>query len=125
MTFYKQTEIREYCIESLKDILKYTSLSDFKDRDINDLHDTVFNVSYYIVGRYNASQWMCSNAFDCIDTVKQYEEFNFGEAITDFSDPEKIVNMYVYIVGYEVIQDCFDEVVESAECIEMILADFL
>ena len=40
---------------------------------------------------------------------------NFGEPHTDFSSSEAVVNMYVYILGEEVIQDCFDEVIEKLE----------
>ena len=31
------------------------------------------------------------------------EEDNFGEVTTDITDPTKLVNMYVYIVGEELI----------------------
>ena len=37
--------------------------------------------------------------FECIRSIRDYELDNFGEVTTDFSEPEKVVNMYTYIVG--------------------------
>ena len=44
-------------------------------------------------------------AFDVINFIKEYEQDNFGEVYTDLSDPEKIVNMYAYIIGEEIVSD--------------------
>ena len=41
--------------------------------------------------------------FEVIEVIKEYEQSNFGEVSTDLSDPEKIVNMYTYIVGEEIV----------------------
>ena len=30
---------------------------------------------------------------------------NFGEVNTDLSEPERVVNMYTYIVGEEIVND--------------------
>ena len=35
--------------------------------------------------------------------IKEYEQNNFGEVSTDFSDPEKVANMFAYIVGEEIL----------------------
>lgn len=73
-----------------------------------DLHNELFNQDYYIIGRYDAEQWLQNNGgiFNCIETVKEYEKSNFGECSTDLSEPEKIVNMMVYIIGEEVLSEC-------------------
>ena len=44
-------------------------------------------------------------AFNIIGIIKDYEKDNFGEVTTDLSDPEKVVNMYVYIVGEDIVND--------------------
>ena len=44
-------------------------------------------------------------AFEIIRTVKEYEEENFGEVGTDLSNPERVVNMYTYIVGEQVVSN--------------------
>jgi hypothetical protein len=48
---------------------------------------------------------MGSFVFDIINTIKTYEEENFGEVTTDLSSPEKLVNMYAYIVGEQVVNE--------------------
>ena len=75
--------------------------SDFRD----DLHYHAFNTDYYIIGTYKAKQWIGEKAFDVINIIKEYEELHFGEVSTDLSDPEKVVNMYVYIVGEEIVNE--------------------
>ena len=44
--------------------------------------------------------------FEAIEEIKIYEQDNFGTVNTDLSDPEKVVNMYAYIKGEEILQDC-------------------
>ena len=52
----------------------------------------------------------------CIERLEEIaEEMNFGESHTDFSSSEAVVNMYTYVVGENIIQECFDEVVEKLE----------
>ena len=109
----KENEIREFCLERLEEIADYKGFEDFSEMDTSDLHHQIFNEDYYIVGYYQAEQWLGTDTFSVIAEIKDYEEMNFGESHTDFSSSEAVVNMYVYILGEEVIQDCFDEVVEK------------
>jgi hypothetical protein len=62
-------------------------------------------MDYYIIGTEKAINWMGSFVFDIINTIKTYEEENFGEVTTDLSSPEKLVNMYAYIVGEQVVNE--------------------
>ncbi len=70
-----------------------------------DLHNGLFNSDYYIIGYYQAEQWLINNTgvFNGISIIKEYEESNFGEVNTDLSSSEKVVNMLVYIAGEEVL----------------------
>lgn len=69
-----------------------------------DLHNEVFNTDYYIIGTYEAKKALEEyGVFDAIEKVQEYEKDNFGEVITDLSDPEKLVNMLYYIIGEEVL----------------------
>jgi fido (protein-threonine AMPylation protein) len=111
----KENEIREFCLERLEEIADYKGFEDFSEMDISDLHHQIFNEDYYIVGYYQAEQWLGTDTFRVIAEIRDYEEMNFGESHTDFSSSEAVVNMYVYILGEEVIQACFDEVVEKLE----------
>ena len=112
MTTYqdKQREIKEYCIERLKEIADYCGADDFKDYDVSELHNDVFNTDYYIVGRCQAKQWLGADAFDCIGDIQEYENLHFGECHTDLSEPEQVVNMWVYVQGYEIIEECHEDV---------------
>ena len=71
--------------------------------NIDDLHHDVFNTDYYIIGRYEATKWLGDQVFNVINIIKEYENDNFGEVNTDFSEAEKVVNMYVYIIGEEIV----------------------
>ena len=53
-------------------------------------------------------------AFGVINFIKDYEQDNFGKIYTDFSEPEKVVNMYVYILGEEIVADYLNELEEVA-----------
>jgi len=110
---YKKDEIKEYFddyIKENKEWFEEDSPNDWKD----DLHHNAFNTDYYIIGTYKATQWLEDQAFNVIGFIKEYEEFNFGEVLTDLSEPEKIVNMYVYIIGEEIVFDYLNELEEVA-----------
>jgi len=109
----KEQEIKEFCIERLKEIADYCGAEDFKDYDVSELHNEIFNTDYYIVGRYQAKEWLGTDAFDCIAEIQEYENLHFGECHTDFSEPEHVVNMFVYVKGYEIIDECFNDVCEN------------
>lgn len=73
-----------------------------------DLHNELFNTDYFIIGYYQAEQWLIANVgiFAAIEEIRQYENDNFGAVNTDFSSSEKVVNMYAYIKGEEILADC-------------------
>ena len=103
---YKKNEIKQYFNDCLKDYDKETLEELIKD---NELHHELFNTNYYIIGTYKAKQWLDNKVFDVIEFIKEYEQDNFGECYTDLSDPEKVVNMYVYIIGEEITYDYINE----------------
>ena len=37
--------------------------------------------------------------------IQEYENDNFGECNTELDNPEKVVNMYVYILGEHLMQE--------------------
>ena len=92
-------ELESYTIDILNDLKGY-----FTD-EVSELHNEIFNTDYYIVGTYEAKRWIGEYAFDIINTIKEYEQDNFGQVTTDLSDPEKVVNMYVYIVGEDILNN--------------------
>ena len=101
---YKYEEIQSYFDDYLKENLNYLKVN-YPTTYLDDLHHHAFNENYYIIGRYKAKQWLGDQAFDIINIIKNYEQDNFGEVNTEFSEPETVVNMYVYIVGEQIVQD--------------------
>jgi len=69
----------------------------------DDLHHHAFNADYYIIGSYQATKWLGEQVFNIIQFIKEYEQDNFGEVFTDFSEPESVANMYAYILGEQIV----------------------
>ena len=108
---YKKEEIKEYFDDYIKENEDWLKESKYwKD----DLHHHAFNEDYYIIGTYQAKEWLGNKTFDVINFIQDYEQDNFGEVYTDLSDPEKIVNMYTYIIGEEIVADYLQELEEVA-----------
>jgi len=70
----------------------------------DELHNRLLNEDYFIIGYWQAEQFLEGvGAFRAIGLVRDYEEMNFGEASTDFSCPEKVANMYAYVLGEQIL----------------------
>jgi hypothetical protein len=83
--------------------------------NVDDWHDIAFNQDYYIIGYYNAEQWLKEHdvsPFEVMAHIVEYEEDNFGEVTSSLDNAESVVNMYVYILGEEIIQDAINELGE-------------
>ena len=100
-------ELNKYVMESC--------VEDFSSTD-EDLHHKLFNKDYYIIGYYKAEQWLKKhnlNVFEAIAFVQDYERDHFGyDAVKSYTDAEKLVNMIVYIIGQEEI-DNFRETLQN------------
>lgn len=83
--------------------------SNYNDVDINDLHYHLFNEDYYIIGYYNAEQWLKKhniNIFQGISFVQDYEREMFGnDGMRNYDNAESLVNMIVYIIGEELLYE--------------------
>lgn len=97
---FKKDEIQEYFDDYIND-----QDMEWIKENIEDLHHHVFNTDYFIVGTYKATQWLDDQVFNVIEFIREYEDFYFGKVTTDFSNPEKVVNMYAYIIGEEIVND--------------------
>jgi len=74
----------------------------------DDWHFHAFNEDHYLIGYYNCEQWLARHnvsTFEAIETIREYEQDNFGEVHTKFDNAESVVNMYVYILGEEIIHN--------------------
>ena len=99
-TMYKYEELAAYYKEYILE-----NGYEWADEHKNDIHYYAFNENDYIIGTYKAKQWLSDRVFDVIEIIREYEQFNFGKVHTDFINPENIVNMYVYIVGEQIVND--------------------
>tara|TARA_R100001440_G_scaffold60324_2_gene80143 strand:- start:238 stop:585 length:348 start_codon:yes stop_codon:yes gene_type:complete len=108
MKHYKQSEIKNHFHTWLQETIEHQG-QDWINDNIDDLHHYAFNEDYYIIGTYQAKQWLGDHVFDVIETIKEYEQDNFGQVSTDLSCPEKIVNMYAYIVGEQIVYEYINE----------------
>tara|TARA_R110001606_G_scaffold41986_1_gene112749 strand:+ start:331 stop:660 length:330 start_codon:yes stop_codon:yes gene_type:complete len=100
MKYYKYTEIEEHFSDFLAE-----QPAEWIDSNIDDMHHHAFNTDYFVIGTWEAEQWLGQSVFEVIGVIKEYEQDNFGLVTTDFSNPENIVNMYAYIVGEVVVAD--------------------
>lgn len=94
------SELVNYAIDKLKDGVGNDSYG-------CGLHNVLYNEDYFIIGYYEAERWLETypGVFAAIEEIKEYEQNNFGEVNTDFSSSEKVVNMYAYIKGEEILQE--------------------
>ena len=92
------------------------------------LHHHAYNEDYFIIGRYEAEQWLSKHfgIFPAIEVIKQYEQDHFGEVTTDLSEAENVCNMLVYIIGEEILgesktlQDKWNNALDADDCTEII-----
>jgi hypothetical protein len=96
---FKKEEIKSYALEQIQELKKY-DLEEYNQLvQDGDLHNRLFNEDYYIIGTFEAKEWLQNKVFEVMEFVKDYEIDNFGESHTELTNPEKLVNMYVYILG--------------------------
>jgi hypothetical protein len=97
---YQQKEdVKEYIIQQLNDDVGI-------NQHISDLHHYLLNEDYFIIGSYRAEQWLKkddSSIFEAIETIKDYEQSNFGQVSTDLSSSENVANMLAYILGEQIL----------------------
>jgi hypothetical protein len=101
-----EAEIKQHILDDIEETI---------DLFDEELHHNLFNATHYIIGYYNAEQWLKGNTFEVIGIIRQYELDNFGEQYTDLSCPEKVANMFAYILGEEMIAELRDEHEEEDE----------
>ena len=90
-------DVKDYIIDQLSSDVGL-------DQNINDLHHYLLNQDYFIIGYYKSEQWLKKDSiFNAIETIKEYEQSNFGEVTTDLSSSESVANMLAYILGEEIL----------------------
>ena len=102
--YYKYDEIKN----ELLDYVENNNLSLSKALQDDDLHYKVYNSDYFIIGYYNAEQWLIKDdrnyTFEVLGYVQEQEEIALG-TIEKIDNAERLVNLYAYWLGYEVIAE--------------------
>tara|TARA_R100001443_G_C3286741_1_gene161783 strand:+ start:136 stop:441 length:306 start_codon:yes stop_codon:yes gene_type:complete len=81
-------------------------IEDYNNEDKN--HFTMFNEDYYIIGYFQAEDWLKKHdlgTFEAIRICNEYEEENFGEIQTTFDNAETLVNHLVYWYGQDICNE--------------------
>ena len=115
-TMFKYEEIKQYFLDYVKD--NYTNLKEALEDE--DLHHKVFNEDYYIIGYYQAEQWLIEDGknnfnnsqnmtFDVLGYVMEQEDLHLGEIHTVIDNAETLVNHYTYWLGREIIEEIREE----------------
>ena len=98
MELLKQ-DVKNYLIQQLNDDVGL-------DNDINDLPHYLINQDYFIIGYYQARKWLeKESVFEAIEKIRDYEESNFGEVSTDFSNEKQTANMLAYVLADEILNE--------------------
>ena len=99
------TTVNQELLSHIIDTIEDQDLTDF-----DDLHFHAFNEDYYIIGYFQAEQWLKKHdisPFEAIADIIEWEQFTIGESMLKPEDinAEKIANLYVYIKGEELLSD--------------------
>ena len=89
----------------MKDSVREELMQHINDTELESRnHFTMFNEDYYIIGYYNASEWLKKHGigeFEGASICREFEDENFGESQTVFDNSETLVNHLVYWYGQE------------------------
>ena len=96
-----RTELLNHVIQTITD----QDLTDFEE-----LHYHAFNEDYYIIGYYQAEKWLKEHdvsPFEAISDVIEWELEVFGEVNLrpEEINAERVVNLYVYVLGEELLSE--------------------
>jgi len=95
------------------------------DANKDDWHFHCFNEDYYIIGYYEAEQWLKNHdisAFEAIGICQEYENEVFGEQYKMYDNAETTVNMLAYIYGDQILNEIdADNIEELTEALNDIV----
>lgn len=103
--------IKQELLQHIKDYFDYQETDRDESLDLSEAHHKLFNEDYYIIGYYEASQWLKKHdigEFESIELIKEYHEETFGEiSLPENINSEWAVNQLVYFIGEKLIYDEF------------------
>ena len=111
--------------ELLAHLIATVENSDDSNTNFEELHHEAFNEDYYIIGYYEASEWLRSHdvgAFKAIAYVIDQQLNHFGESSLkpDEMNSERIVILLVYFAGFDVMPNCDLSNISKAELLDLL-----
>ena len=110
----RDSSVKNELLEYGKENHKYHNFE-----DENELHFSLFNEDYYLIGYYKTAQWLKKHnieQLDAVSFVQGYERDNFGEdSVGIYDNTETLVNMLVYIIGEEIVNGLFTDISKLKE----------
>ena len=80
-----------------------------EDYEIEELHDNVFNSELEFIYDHEAIDELNSyGTWEAINTVKHYQQDNYGEIVTDLSNPCDVANYLYYIESEQLISELLE-----------------
>lgn len=104
-------ELAGHILDRIKD-----GIIDDNNRD--DWHFHCFNEDYYIIGYYQASEWLKRHdvdPFEAIGICQEYERVMFGEQTKTYDNEEVTVNMLAYIYGEQLLSEIDADTIEDLQ----------
>ena len=108
-------EIRNLIKDEIKDMIM-----DYKDVYGCDLAYEMYNNDYYIIGTYEAKQFLKEYFDDMTECLEQYQE-EFGETYPDITNPEKLATLLALFVAQDVLYEsktldkCWNDRLEESD----------
>ena len=90
-------KIRTLIKSEIKDMIM-----DYEDVYGCDLAYEMYNNDYYIIGTYEAKQFLKEYFDDMTECLEQYQE-EFGETYPDITNPEKLATLLALSVAEDVL----------------------
>ena len=104
-----KTELVSYILNAIND-----GVIDNQNKD--DWHFHLFNEDHYIIGYYEAGQWLIKHdldAFEAIAVCQEWEQEMLGEQSKVYDNAETTVNMLAYVYGEELLNELDCESIEE------------
>lgn len=99
-----KTELKEHLNDYILNSFKWSDIVE----DAYELHFQAFNQDRYIIGYYQAEQWLKKHnisVFEAIQFCQDYEIEQFGEYYKRYDNAESLVNMMTCIIGEELANE--------------------
>ena len=108
-------KIRNLIKDEIKDMIM-----DYEDVYGCDLAYEMYNNDYYIIGTYEAKQFLKEYFDDMTECLEQHEE-EFGEQYPDITNPEKLATLLALFVAQDVLYEsktldkCWNDRLEESD----------